>query len=130
MKYRIFEEVLGKKGVRIAVEKDLIFPITYRDVKNENGESVFEGHMNEANLDDNYGEAFNLGDKLIIVSGSVPENKYFEIQDEFQRPYIDKKLSEEVPPELHGMPLFVNILDYPSLTQIEVRPLLETNTHY
>jgi hypothetical protein len=130
MRYRIFEEVLGKKGVRIAVENDLIFPVTYRDIRNENGELVFEGQIQEAHLDDQFGEGFYLVDKLIIVSGSVTVNKYFEILDDFERPYIDKRLSEEFFLKLHGMPLFVNIHDYPGLTKIEVRPLLETDTPY
>jgi hypothetical protein len=130
MKYRIFEEVLGKQGVRIAVENELIFPVTYRDIRDENGELVFEGQMNEAHLDDQFGEGFYLRDKLIIVSGGVTVNKYFEILDDFERPYIDKRLSEEVSPQWHGMPLFVNIHDYPGLTKIEVRPLLETDAPY
>lgn len=130
MKYRIFEEVLGKQGVRIAVENELIFPVTYRDIKNENGELVFEGQMNAAHLDDQCGEGFYLGDKLIVVSGGVTVTKYFEIEDDFERPYINKKLSEVVSPQWHGMPLFVNIQDYPGLTKIEVRPLLETDTPY
>lgn len=130
MKYRIFESVFGKKGVRIAVENELIFPVTYRDIKNESGELVFEGKMQEAHLDDQFGEGFNLGDKLIIVSGGATVNKYYEILDDFERPYIDHKLSEENFPKFHGMPLFVNILDYPGLTKIEVRPLLDQDTPY
>jgi hypothetical protein len=125
MKYRYFEETFGTRGVRIAVENKLLSPFTYRDIRDENGESIYEGKMQGGSIDDVCGEGFYLGNKLVILTGSVKENRYFELTDDTERPYIDQKLREELPSELQGIPLLIIIHDYPGLTQIEAKALLE-----
>lgn len=120
MKYRYFEDAKGgTEGVWIAVENRLIFPVKYGDIQDENGNLLFEGKMQGGTLDNQCGEGFYLEDKIVIPTGSVAVTSYFEITDDFYRPYLDGKLSIGLPPGMDDVPLRIIIHDYPGLIQIE-----------
>jgi hypothetical protein len=127
MPYRIFEKTLGKQGVRIALENGLVFPITYRDILNKDGESVYDGNMQGGHVDQEAGEAFKLGDRLVIVSGAVKENEYYEIVDSYELPYINMKLETELPEELRNVPLSVILPNYAGMIPIQVRALTDAD---